>query len=252
MASGVVTATQSATSSVTNGTGDERNGPPKPQLEGEAKLRRFLRGYVSAQLRKKGYGELAAIVERETTRLMPSTLDEDEVAEVLTRMADQLNEERAQQFENMCVQLNLSQTNTKKKFNKVMVNLFQEGISWGNIITLVAFTGHIATYCARYNMDEQSIEVLNEADTYLHEQLLPWILEQGGWVSCPVCVCYSKYISSRLPLGLIGCTDKGYIVQRLEVCWITISLAIRGSEGAEVCVSVLFLASPKILALNCK
>lgn len=183
MASGIATATHSASSIVSGGTDEKRNGPPRPQLEAEAKLRRFLRGYVATQLRRKGYCELAGIVERETTRLMPSSLDEDEVAEVLTRLADQLNEERAEQFEHMCVQLNLSQTNTKRKFNTVMVNLFQEDITWGNIITLVTFTGHIATYCARYNMDEQSMEVLNEADMYLHERLLPWILEQGGWVS---------------------------------------------------------------------
>ena len=164
---GIATATPSETTSVPHGTDEERKGPPKPQLEGEAKLRRFLRGYVAAQLRRKGHCDLAVIVERETKRLMPSSLDEDEVAEVLTRMADKLNEERSEQFEHMCVQLNLSQTNTRRKFNKVMTNLFQENIMWGNIVTLVTFTGHIATYCARYNMDEQSIEVLNEADTYV-------------------------------------------------------------------------------------
>ena len=185
---GIATATPSETSIVPNGTDEERTGLPKPQLESETKLRHFLRDYVATQLRKKGHCDLAAVVERKQMRLMPSSTDEDELADKLTRLAEKMTKERSGQFEHMCTQLNLSQGIDRIAFNKIMANMFKDNITWGRIITLVAFAGHIATYCARYNMDKQSIEILNEADMYLHDRLLPWMLEQSDWVSPTLCM----------------------------------------------------------------
>jgi ABC-type cobalt transport system substrate-binding protein len=42
-------------------------------------------------------------------------------------------------------------------------------------VTVMAFTGHVAVHCANHNMEEQLVEVVDEAEKFLHAKQPIWI-----------------------------------------------------------------------------
>ena len=153
---------------------------------------------MTKQLRASDHEDLAVTLEEETEEILPEKEDMKEMGDVLRQMADKLNEERSQEFENMCERLCLSQHNARNKFRRTIEVLFSKGISWPNIVTMVTFTGHVAVFCADQNMEEQTVEVVEEADTFMHDRLLPWILKRGGWVSVCVRACVRACVYARV------------------------------------------------------
>jgi ElaB/YqjD/DUF883 family membrane-anchored ribosome-binding protein len=160
---------------------NSRNLPPQSTLQAEAKIRRVLRGFVTTLLREGGHTSLADRLDEETEKLLAKADDMRDLGELLRQMAEKLNSERSEELESMCERLCISQHNARTRFRKAIHSLFVEETSWNQIVTMITFTGHVAVYCANLNMEEQSVEVVDEADTFLHDKLLPWILERGGW-----------------------------------------------------------------------
>ena len=165
--------------------------PPPLSVSGvETELRRLLRLSVAKQLRESDHEDLAVKLEEETEEILPVAEDMKEMGDELKQTVDELNEESSQRFEHMCETLCLSQHNARNKFRRTIEVLFNEGISLNNnIVTMVTFTGHVAVFCADQNMEEQTVEVVEEADTFIHDKILPWLLENGGWVSVCVRAC---------------------------------------------------------------
>ena len=157
--------------------------PPPAFLKAEANIRRFLRDFVTTKLRESDHEDLADKLDEETERILLEVEDMKEMEQALRHV------ERSEEFDNMCERLCLSQHNARNRFRRTIEVLFNKGISWNNIVTMVTFTGHVAVFCADQNMEEQTVEVVEEADAFIHDRLLPWILEKGAWVCVCVCVC---------------------------------------------------------------
>lgn len=59
--------------------------------------------------------------------------------------------------------------------------IFQSGTNWGRIVAFYKFGGVVAHHLAEKQRSDMVPHVVNWIVTYIVENLLPWIREQGGW-----------------------------------------------------------------------
>ena len=59
--------------------------------------------------------------------------------------------------------------------------IFQGGTNWGRIVAFYKFAGAVAHHLVEKQRSDMVQHVVNWTVTYLFENLLPWIREQGGW-----------------------------------------------------------------------
>ena len=134
------------------------------------------RSYIITQLKKKGFTDIA-------NKLPQVSNPENHVHEVLREIADILNEERGEQFEDMLRELAPADYSSLKKTNDMIVyEMFKDEINWGRVVTFIVFSSHIVLYCAqRENLSQNVGDVVNWIETMMEERLHDWIEQQGGW-----------------------------------------------------------------------
>ena len=59
--------------------------------------------------------------------------------------------------------------------------IFQGGTNWGRIVAFYKFGGAVAHHLVEKQRSDMVQHVVNWTVTYMVENLLPWIREQGGW-----------------------------------------------------------------------
>lgn len=111
----------------------------------------------------------------------------------------------------MVAQLSINMDTIYPTFKQIVEQLFVDGINWGRIVALFAFGGAVAAQCMA---DDRTCLVAQVADwvaVFTRNRLLPWIEQQGGWVSfafflsfliLPLCVD----VRMRRSLSLLGGT----------------------------------------------
>nr|CAD7203847.1 unnamed protein product [Timema douglasi] len=69
--------------------------------------------------------------------------------------------------------------------------LFKCDVTWGKVVSLFAVAGGLGVDCVRQGHPEYLQTLLEAIGETLEEELAPWIVGNGGWVSdlvlCPVC-----------------------------------------------------------------
>lgn len=93
----------------------------------------------------------------------------------------------------MVAQLSINVDTIYPTFKQIVEQLFVDGINWGRIVALFAFGGAVAAQCMADNRPTLVSQVADWVAVFTRNRLLPWIEQQGGWVSRP-------YISLSLPL----------------------------------------------------
>lgn len=68
-------------------------------------------------------------------------------------------------------------------FRSFCRTLFKTGVSWPKIIALFAFAGGIVIDCIKDRKAEFTGTVVYCIKAYVEDNLMGWIIEQGGWVS---------------------------------------------------------------------
>lgn len=132
------------------------------------------RKYISTQLRRNGFTEIASTLPRIKN---PS----DRVHDVLKEIADTLDEERGAQFDEMLRILSLDESNIEDTYDTIVYEMFKDTVNWGKIVTFIAFSAHMAVHCAKQESLRQMVpNIVAWTDREMEEKLQDWILEQGG------------------------------------------------------------------------
>lgn len=133
------------------------------------------RQYIITQLQLKGFSNIA--------RELPVVANpEDPVHEALRHIADILNEERKEQFDEMLLTLMLDESNLMQTYDTITSEMLKDEQNWGRIVTFIVFTAHLSVYCAQTEkLRHKVVAVVERADCLMEEKLHHWIEEQGGW-----------------------------------------------------------------------
>lgn len=86
-------------------------------------------------------------------------------------------------FQEMCNQLHITPNTAHPTFTAIVNELFSDGIKWGRIVALFAFGGSLAVQCVEKEMPPLVDQIVDWVADYVDQNLISWIIEQGGWVS---------------------------------------------------------------------
>ncbi|GFR90053.1 apoptosis regulator Bcl-2 [Elysia marginata] len=76
----------------------------------------------------------------------------------------------------------VTRDNAYLTFRTAADELFEDGhTSWGRIVILVAFAGHLALYYRARGLENIENDVLDWASVYINTHLAVWIYQHGGW-----------------------------------------------------------------------
>ena len=81
---------------------------------------------------------------------------------------------------NLQDQLNIDLTSV---FNNVADELFNDGVNWGRIITLLAFSKELSKHFIEFGEIRKVDNIISITSGYLEQNLEKWISVHGGWVS---------------------------------------------------------------------
>ena len=151
----------------------------QPALFVQTKFRRVLRGVVTKQLKEDGHLNLADSLNEETETILPYSEPVNDVGEVLHPLIESFSKNRFEELQSMCERESLSQYNARSRFRGILKrmtsNTLKTPMNVHQFVTVMAFTGHVAVHCANHNMEEQLVEVVDEAEKFLHEKQPIWI-----------------------------------------------------------------------------
>ncbi len=106
---------------------------------------------------------------------------DDELYHVLLQVANQLADERQQQFEDVLYALQITNENLSITYNTVVMEIFRDGINWGRVVAFLVFSSSLAVYCAQHGMEARVREVIVWTEAQMQSQLQKWICDRGGW-----------------------------------------------------------------------
>ena len=146
-----------------------------PTIFDKETIQSLPRHYIITQLKKNGHEEIA-------NKLKPVANQDSQVHASFSEIAANLEEERAEQFADLLNNLALDDSNLKKTYDTIIIEMFKEQIHWGRIVTFIVFTSNLVLYCARHRSLKQRVpEIIMWTDAAMHEKMHRWIEEQGGW-----------------------------------------------------------------------
>ena len=138
-------------------------------------IKNFARIYILSQLRKNNFNDLA-------DELSKFEQPEDEChRHALQMIANQLADERQDQFREILYRLQLNDENLQETYDTVVREIFSDGVHWGRILAFVVFSGSAAVYCAEHHMKPRVRDIVNWTEVAFQSQLWQWIVEKGGW-----------------------------------------------------------------------
>lgn len=137
-------------------------------------LRNFARAYIVDQLKRHGHARAA-------TELGSFEIPSDVALSCLHKIADQVAQERREQLEEICFELQISKDNVKETFDTMVDEIFADEIKWGRIVTFIAFSGALAGYCADHRLKDLIQNIIQWTESVMQNQLAGWITSHGGW-----------------------------------------------------------------------
>ncbi|PFX17402.1 apoptosis regulator R1-like [Stylophora pistillata] len=84
-------------------------------------------------------------------------------------------------FESVCTKLDITPASAHRTFVCVAKEIFQEETNWGRIVALYAFGGVVAHHFVETQRPEMVQKIVEWTATFIAENLLTWIKENGGW-----------------------------------------------------------------------
>lgn len=182
----------------------------------EQKVQNFARAYIIGQLERRGHNSL---VERLVGSYRPPS---DRAAKCLNMIATQLAEERREQLEEICFDLQITKETLKETFDTIADEMFNDSVKWGRIVTFIAFTGALAEYCADHGLEEEVEKIIEWTEEFVHERLMGWIARSGGWEGFighfqenNVCLSQPKLMAVGMTMAALAVAGGMFMVSRL-------------------------------------
>jgi len=88
----------------------------------------------------------------------------------------------------------------------IVNELFSDGIKWGRIVALFAFSGALAVQCIQKEMPMLVEQVVDWTVAYIDGHLMSWIVQNGDWV------CFFSFFCCSLHSFFNICI----------ICWFTL------------------------------
>lgn len=111
----------------------------------------------------------------------------DDLSKILIYVGEALEVKHPTVYTEILQQLNvrasLADVNMKRLFMNVAKELFAEGINWPKIVSFFAFAGGLAVDCVLNGSSIHVTRVKNWTVEYIENDLVDWLISQGGWVS---------------------------------------------------------------------
>ena len=121
----------------------------------------------------------------ELIRLPPKFLDPQSTpsmtSRTLRRMATKIEADYPDVFQSLNTALLITPATAYFTFADTTHFIFQSGINWGRIVAFFKFGGVVAHHLVEKQRSDMVQHVVDWTVTYIAENLLPWIREQGGW-----------------------------------------------------------------------
>ncbi|KAM4699741.1 bcl-2 homologous antagonist/killer [Discoglossus pictus] len=130
---------------------------------------------------QSGNGDSAPLnAEIEEIRQPNSPLDR--VGRQLAFIGDDINRRYISEFDNILKDLNPNLENAYEYFKKIASSLFETGVNWGRILTLLGFGYRMAVYVFRHGHCGFYRTIARWLARYVMESsIASWIARQGGW-----------------------------------------------------------------------
>lgn len=137
--------------------------------------------YISYRLRSKFEQSRLKGLPREF--LIPQT-PTNTSASTLRKLATLMEAEHPDLFESLCTTLGITPVTAYPTFVGVAQEIFQAGTNWGRIVALFTFGGVVAHHFVETQRPEMAQRIVEWIVSFIADNLLTWIRENGGWVSC--------------------------------------------------------------------
>lgn len=137
--------------------------------------------YISYRLRSKF--EQSRLKGLPRQYLIPQT-PTNTSASTLRKLATLMEAEHPDLFESLCTTLGITPATAYPTFVGVAQEIFQAGTNWGRIVALFTFGGVVAHHFVETQRPEMVQRIVEWIVSFIADNLLTWIRENGGWVSC--------------------------------------------------------------------
>ncbi|XP_053562837.1 bcl-2 homologous antagonist/killer [Bombina bombina] len=108
----------------------------------------------------------------------------DRVGQQLATIGDDINNRYEEEFNNILRTLNPNLENAYDYFKKIASSLFDSGINWGRILTLLGFGYRMAVYVFQNGQHGFFRTIAQWLARYVVESSIArWIAREGGWVA---------------------------------------------------------------------
>ena len=138
-------------------------------------IKTLSQSYIVEQLRQNGHKSLAASLSKDQLTIS------EEMHKIVKRISNQLAQEKKEQMEDICFELQLTKETLTETFDGISQELFKDGIKWGRIVTFIAFSGAMAVYCAQNSLGDEVSSVMRQTGSFIQDNLHQWMLNNDGW-----------------------------------------------------------------------
>lgn len=136
--------------------------------------------YISYRLRSKFEQNKLSGLPRQY--LIPQT-PTNASSSTLRKLATLMEAEHPDLFESLCTTLGITPVTAYPTFVGVAQEIFQAGTNWGRIVALFTFGGVVAHHFVETERPEMVQHIVEWIVSFIADNLLTWIRENGGWVS---------------------------------------------------------------------
>ncbi|CAH1781043.1 unnamed protein product [Owenia fusiformis] len=126
--------------------------------------------YVGYQLRKRGF-------EFDNNKVTNPT----QATQMMRKLGDKFQERYGEVFEEMTNQLHVTPSTSHSTFTAIADELFQDGVKWGRVVALVAFSGSFAVKCVELGLPKLVDEIREWTSKYINKNLAEWMNKNEGW-----------------------------------------------------------------------
>ncbi|XP_013785182.1 apoptosis regulator Bcl-2-like isoform X1 [Limulus polyphemus] len=105
----------------------------------------------------------------------------DKVSMKIRLLGKEMDKHFSEQFTEIRSKLDITTTSLKTAFFGVSNELFSEGITWINIVTLFVFSGEMAVTCIENGWFYHVNNLAHWLASYICNHLVAWIQDHGGW-----------------------------------------------------------------------
>ena len=113
----------------------------------------------------------------------PRLAEPGQVQFCMRAIGSELENRYSEVFVAMANSLNITPNTAQITYFAVVQELFNDGVNWGRIVALFAFSGCLAVHCVKKEMSSVVDQILEWTSEFLENRLHGWITQHGGWVS---------------------------------------------------------------------